>query len=192
MKCKNLCVLNEISQAMWPRAGSCCELEFLKSGSSLTGTWVSGHALTCSCPTVREIQGWFNPCQGKCREREHHQGDRQITSEMFPLLLASVLYLQLDVWALLLRVREAVWFCTASESKCFHPAVNYEIHQDVFCILTAFETPKICFPCVGLMTWPVNNFSLIYLLIFFWVNKQIITVFVLMTSSYCWPRCYMK
>lgn len=76
MRCKN-CVLNEISQAMWPCASSCCELEFLESRSSLTGTWVSGHALMCSCPTAREIQGCLNPCQGKCREREHHQGDRQ-------------------------------------------------------------------------------------------------------------------
>lgn len=112
-----------------------------------------------------------------------------ITSEMTvsfaPVFQYSALHL--DVWALLFRVRESAWFCTSSESECSSPAVcdqvNHEMHQEVFCVLTAFETPKICFLCVGLMTWLINNFELISLLFSFSVNKQIITVFVLMTSS---------
>lgn len=195
MKCRKLCVLNEISQTMWPRAGSCCELEFLESGSSLTGTRVSGHASWCAPVLLWEkfkAKFKFNLCQGKCREREHHQADRQMTSKMFLLLPASVPWLAPGCVSIAAQGERVSLVLHCQWKQMLHPAVNYEIHQDVFCILTAFETPKICFPCVGLMIWLINNFCLINLLFFFWVNKQMITVFFLMTSSYCWPRCYMK
>lgn len=77
-------MLNEISQAMWPCAGSCCELEIIESGSSLTGTWLSVHALMCSCPTVREIPSLIPVRDSADRGNTTKETDNNsmITSEM--------------------------------------------------------------------------------------------------------------